>query len=193
MTNDEEMQVTLDHMNPKHQKVIRFLALGLTPPEIADTIHYSPAFVKKVESDPETPAAIARFQKIARCMNEIRRGSFDQLLDLSIEAVFDVLTSPKATYDQKLRAAQSVMDRHPDGDFVKTQKNVNRDEQLVGLTDETLRELKRIATRTNATVIDIQSSARSDGKPQTEEPEHSRLTPALSFAGEDYEEAPHAE
>lgn len=135
--------------------------LGLTPPEIADTINCSLDMAKKINRDPGKEAAIQRLQRIGACMTQIHKGDFDQLLGLSIEVMYEVLGSDKATHDQKLRAALAIFDRHPDGEFVKTAKNINKDEVSDGLDAQTIRELKRIASRTNAKVIDVEVSSSS--------------------------------
>jgi hypothetical protein len=165
-------------MDPQRLRVIGFLALGLSAGDIAETLRCSPSMVHAVKSDPETAVRIERIRNLARTMGEIRRKSFDQLLDCSLNVMFDVLTSPKAKMEQKMRAALAVFDRHPDGEFAKTAKRINREELSVGLDSETLSELKRIASRTNReNVIDISSFSPSPSAVQPPEALPSSLSP----------------
>lgn len=148
----------LDVSNPLHYRVLNMIQLGLVPDDIVSTINCSESTVRRIWNDPDTPKHIESVQRIARCMSEVNRAQFDQLQTLSLNAMFDVLTNEDTTADQKIRAALAIFDRHPDGEFVKTAKNINKDEVEVGLSNDTMKLLKKIADKTNQDFIDVTPS-----------------------------------
>lgn len=150
-----EVVTTLDIGNMTHFRILTMINLGLVPEEIAATIKCSTKLARRIAADPETPKHIETVKKLGRCMNELHRGSFDQLQSLAIEAMFEVFTSENSSHDQKLRAALAVFDRHPDGEFVKTAKSINKEEVEVGFSNDTMRTLKKIADKTNPLFIDV--------------------------------------
>lgn len=152
-----EVVSMLDIANTTHFRILTMINLGLVPEEIAATVRCTTKMVRRIAEDPETPKHIETVQKLARCMSEIHRGSFDQLQTMAIETFFEVFNSEKATLDQKMRAALAILDRHPDGEYVKTAKNINKDELEVGFSNDTMRMLKKIADKTNPQFIDVTS------------------------------------
>lgn len=155
---DTEVSSYLDVANPVHFRVLTMMNLGLVPDEIAATIKCSTKMVRRIAADPETPKHIETVKRLARCMAEVNRHQFDELQTLSINAMFEVFTSEKSTPDQKIRAALAIFDRHPDGEFVKTAKNINREELEVGFSNDTMKMLKKIADKTNPQFIDVTPS-----------------------------------
>lgn len=155
MSADEtEVQTTLDIANPKHFRILTLLNLGLVPDEIAATIHCSTKLAKRIAYDPETPKHIETVKRLGRCMTEVCRTKFDELQNMSIEVFHEVLTSEKATIDQKMRAAMAVLDRHPEGEYARTAKNINKNELEIGFSNDTMKALKKIADQTNPKFID---------------------------------------
>lgn len=180
----EQVVSKLDPTKPKHHRILRFLALGLTPPEIADHIQCSVPVVRKIANDPATPEAIERVRRLGNCMNEILYSEFDNLQKESVRVLGEIIESndPKVTPDHKLRAAQAILDRHPEGHFIKTGRNINTEQTTIGLDNETLNALKRIASRTNAEVIDVGPSSQPEpvshpGSPQQQKPGGAPIAP----------------
>lgn len=188
---DTQAVSMLDIGSPRHWRILTMLNLGLVPEEIAATIKCSAKLARRIAEDPETPKHIETVQKLGRCMMEVNRGQFDQLQTLAINALFDVLESEKATHDQKIRAALAIFDRHPDGEFVKTAKNINQEQLEVGFSNDTMKMLKKIADKTNPKFIDITPCTSPDPLPgRSHQPgAEPQQPPAPSFASEPMEVA----
>ena len=151
----KEVDSYLDVGNPAHFRILTMMNLGLLPEEIAATIKCSLKMVRRIAADPETPKHIETVKRIARCMTEINKSKFDELQNTTLEIFYEVLHSEKCTVDQKVRVGLAVLDRHPEAQYAKTSKNINREELEVGFSNDTMRMLKKIADKTNPQFIDV--------------------------------------
>ena len=181
---DKQVVDALDMRNPINYRILNMLNLGLGADEIATVVGCSVDRVRKISQSPESTKHIETIQRLARCMTEVARTQFDELQTLGIRTMYEVLESDKATYDQKMRAALAIFDRHPDGQFVKTAKNINKEEVEVGLSNDTMRPLKKIADKTNAAIdiTPLRTPEAPSGRALPAGPESdSQQTPATSF------------
>ena len=173
----KELSTTLDKTNPKHQRIAMLLGYGMTCTQISDHINISEGEVKRITALPGTRQRTQNLMKLGATMAKVRHAEFDQLLNKSITTLHDVLDSedPKVSADQKMRAALAVMDRHPDGEFIKASKQTYED--TTGIVSEAIASLKTIAMRTNADVIDITSDPTERGPQRSSVPSESEEVP----------------
>lgn len=166
MSEETYELVTLNPFSLKHKRIARLLATGLTPPEITQHVNLPGVTIRKVADSKEGKEAIATLRTIGASMAAAKKAQFDVLLEQAIEIFFEILENPKATPDQKLRAALAIMDRHPDGEFIRTNRKVMATEATNGMDQETINALKRAMTKISAEVIDITPSGQAPIVPQ---------------------------
>ena len=155
MSNTE--MTTLDPSKKSHHRVAVCLAYGMTIPEIADHIDTSEVMVKRIAQNENTKHIVANLGELTRRKILVRRAEFDELLQESVDELRKILESPDDTKgiskDLKVRVALAVMDRHPDGEYIKNSKQTIADAS--GLATEAIMDLRKRASMTNAEVIDI--------------------------------------
>lgn len=168
----------LDPARPKHWLIARLLAHGVCDERIAQHVDISEFTVKQYARNPQTQAMIEHLDQIKAEIDMLNEERFDDLQRKAIEEMEKALHDEALSTEAKLRLCTQILDRHPKGKFVKSQKN--KVESGPAATTELINDLKRRSHMAAAEVIDITPSptATPQSVPPAQAPDSA---PALSL------------
>lgn len=165
----EEQVLVLQQTHPSQRRVARLLALGITPPAIADHLELSEGAVRKWAHDPRTVNLMENLEELAREESLLNKEQFDHIQKLSIKTYEEILANKTLPAETRMRAANQVLDRHPEGRFIKASKH--KMETPSAVDGDAIHELKRRAILVTAEVID--TTPQQDGlAPHSPVPPH---------------------
>lgn len=152
-----------DSTSDRHRRVARMIGFGFCDDTIAEACDMHPRAVWDMRLRPEVQAYVARLKDLARLEVLERKDQFDGLLQKSIEAYGEILTDTNTTPHLRFKVACEIMDRHPDGQFVRGRTTTTYQAPPV-VDSEAIKRLKEIAAKTNAEAINASGSAPIHGQ-----------------------------
>lgn len=114
-----------DGLSDRHRRVARLIGFGFSDLTIAEACNLQPRAVSEIRKRPEVQAYVLRLKDLARLELLEQKDHFDELLLKSIQVYEDILNDPEASPHLRFKVACQVLDRHPDGQFVRGQKTTH--------------------------------------------------------------------
>lgn len=136
------------------ERVARFIAMGFDNQVIAKLTGLRWQTVWVWRNDDKVAERAAMHKELQRAVLAEYVDEFDNLIPKALESLNFILSDDGVAPSVKEKAAAQVFDRHPSGKFVRQRKT--QTEVTHHVDNTAIDELKRIAARTNAEVIDVQ-------------------------------------
>jgi len=141
-----------DSISDRHRRVARMIGFGFCDETIAEACDMHPRAVWDIRLRPEVQAYVSRLKMLARLEVLERKDQFDALLQQSIEAYAEILTDSNTSAHLRFKVACEVLDRHPDGQFVRDRTTPTYQAPPV-VGSEAIKRLKEIALQRNSEAV----------------------------------------